>query len=143
MMPAWKASGAAWLAPLASAEVAAGLPMDLLVRIAYQESHFVDSIIYGTKASPAGALGMMQLMPQYFQSVRAPVPYSYDDIVAQISEAAAQLESLHNQLGTWELAIAGYNAGAGAVKKYGGVPPFAETRNYVAEVTADVPGLDA
>lgn len=130
-----------WLPTLAAAEVSAGLPTDLLARIAYQESHFREEIIRGTQASPAGALGIMQMMPQYFQSVRAQQPYSDDAVTSQINEAANLLASLYTRFKSWPLAIAAYNAGAGNVSKYGGIPPFAETQNYVAQVTADVPGL--
>jgi soluble lytic murein transglycosylase-like protein len=45
--------------------------------------------------------------------------------------AARYLKKLHCAFGSWRLALASYNAGPGAIKKYGGVPPFKETRNYV------------
>jgi soluble lytic murein transglycosylase-like protein len=141
----WKSVGeaATWLPVLNQTESDHGLPTDLLARIAYQESHFRESIIRGNTVSSAGALGIMQLMPQYFTSVRAPRPYSDGDVMAQIDEAATQLDTLYKQFGDWWLTIAAYNAGAGNVKKYGGIPPFPETRNYVAQVTADVPALSA
>lgn len=139
----WKSAGQAstWLPYLASAEVNFGIPTDLLARIAYQESRFRQDVIDGTTPSSSGALGMMQLMPQYFQSVNVPVPFSPTDTQNQITEAAQNLVSAYNQLGSWTLATAAYNAGVGAVKKYGGIPPFSETQNYVAAITGAVPGL--
>lgn len=141
----WKAAGSAsqWLPALAEAEQAHHLPTDLLARIAYQESRFREPIIRGTEASSAGALGLMQLMPQYFATVRVPRPFSDGAVLAQIDEAAGLLENLHGQFNSWPLAIAAYNAGAGNVRKYGGIPPFKQTQNYVAQVTADVPGANA
>lgn len=137
----WKNVGSAstWLPVIAQAEQSYGLPTDLLARMAYQESHFRESIIRGTQTSPAGALGILQLMPQYFQSVNVPVPFSDEDVQAQINEAAKQMQTLYGQFSDWHLALAAYNAGAGNVRKYGGIPPFTETQNYVSEITADVP----
>ena len=69
----WKSAGSGpeWVPVLNAAEQQFGIPTDLLARVAYQESRFREDIIRGTKASGAGALGMMQLMPQYFQIGRA------------------------------------------------------------------------
>ena len=141
----WKSVGSAaqWLPVLGAAETSYGLPADLLSRMAYQESHFREEIIRGTMASPAGALGILQLMPRFFQTVTVPTPFTDDDVSAQIDEAAAQVHSLYQQFGAWDLALAAYNAGAGNVKKYGGIPPFTETQNYVAQITADVPSIGA
>lgn len=139
----WKnvAQGSTWVPVLNAAEQQYGLPQDLLARVAYQESHFRESIIRGTQASPAGALGIMQLMPEYFSTVRVPIPFSDSDVRAQIDQAAGQLQSLYGEFGDWQLALAAYNAGAGNVRKYGGIPPFTETQNYVAQITADVPAI--
>lgn len=134
-------SGPQWVPVLNAAEQSFGLPQNLLTRIAYQESSFIESIIRGIRKSGAGALGIMQMMPQYFQSVNAPVPYSDTDVQAQINEAAQQMVSLYNSTQDWGLALAAYNAGLGNVQKYGGIPPFAETQNYVAKILADLPGL--
>lgn len=139
----WKSAGSGpqWVPVLNQAEQQYGLPADLLARVAYQESSFRESVIRGTTPSPAGALGMMQMLPRYFSSVRAPVPFSDGAVRAQIGQAAQQLSSLYSQFGDWSLALAAYNAGAGNVEKYGGIPPFAETQNYVAQISADVPAL--
>lgn len=138
------ANAQAWAPVLASAEAQYGLPAGLLSRIAYQESHFRSDIIDGTTASPAGALGMMQLMPQYFSSVRVPVPFTGSDTQAQINQAAQLLNSLFQEFGDWSLAIAAYNAGSGTVQNYvnGSLSSLpTETQNYVTEVTADLPNL--
>lgn len=133
-----------WAAALAAAEQQYGLPAGLLSRIAYQESHFRSDIIDGTTASPAGALGMMQLMPQFFSSVRVPVPFSDQDTLNQIDQAAQLLSQNYTHFGDWQSAIAAYNAGAGTVDKYlnGAIAQLPqETQNYVAAVTADLPNL--
>lgn len=139
----WKSVGSApnWLPYLNNAEATYGLPQDLLARMAYQESRFREEIIRGTKASPVGALGILQMMPQYFVTVGNPRPYTDASVLAQIDEAAQQVQSLYHSTGDWSLTLAAYNAGLGNVKKYGGIPPFTETKNYVAQITADVPAL--
>jgi soluble lytic murein transglycosylase-like protein len=139
----WKSVGSApqWTLYIAEVEAQFNLPTDLLARVAYQESRFREEIIRGTKASPAGALGMFQMMPAYFQSVNVPVPYSDAAVQAQAQEAAGQLVKLYTATGSWPLALAGYNAGLGNVQKYGGIPPFQETQDYVAQITADVPAI--
>lgn len=142
----WKQSQLAskWLPFLADAESYYGIPTDLLARIAYQESHFRQEIIDGTEVSSAGGLGIMQLEPfndQYHDAVLRPTPFSDQDTQDQIEQAARYLVSLKQQLGTWTLAVAGYDAGPGNVQKYHGVPPFKETQDYVAGVTADVPAI--
>lgn len=149
----WQQSSNAqkWAPVLAAAEQANGLPQNLLARQAYAESAYKQAVIDGTQASPAGALGILQLMPQYFDTVQRPIPFSDQDTTDQINQAAAQMAGLYQQLlplaqssGTnpWALALAGYNAGAGNVQKYGGVPPFAETQNYVTSILADVPAAN-
>lgn len=139
----WKNVGSAsdWLAALAAAEQQYSLPTDLLARVAYQESHFREDIIRGLRASPAGALGMMQLEPAYYMSVNVPVPFSDSDVQAQIEDAAKEFVHLYQRFSDWKLAVAAYNAGEGNVHKYGGVPPFTETQKYVADILADVPAL--
>lgn len=137
----WKdqGEGPRWVPVLNQAEESYGIPTDLLARVAYQESSFRPEVIDGTTASPAGALGIMQLMPQFFPVVKGPVPFSPEETEQQIDEAARYLASLFESTHDWKLALAAYNAGLGNVRKYNGIPPFAETQNYVAQITADVP----
>lgn len=136
----WKSVGNAsdWLPAIATSEQENNLPVDLLARIAYEESHFREDIIRGTKSSPAGALGILQLEPEYFPSVRAQIPFTDSDVLSQIEEAAIDVARLYGRFSDWSLAIAAYNAGEGNVHKYGGIPPFPETQKYVADITADV-----
>lgn len=146
----WQTSANAqkWAPVLAAAEQANGLPTNLLARQAYAESAYQQSVIDGTQPSSAGALGILQLMPQYFDTVQRPTPFTDQDTTDQINQAAGQMAGLYQQLlplaqstgqNPWALALAGYNAGAGAVKKYGGIPPFTQTQNYVTSILADVP----
>lgn len=150
----WQQSANAqkWAPVLAAAEQANGLPQNLLARMAYTESAYSQDVIDGTRASSAGALGILQLEPQYFDTVRRPVPFSDQDTTDQINQAAAQMATLYRQLsplaaGTgqnpWALALAGYNAGAGAVRHYQGIPPYAQTESYVTDILADVPAASA
>lgn len=142
-MSAWKLypNARKWLPTINSAEAAQGIPQDLLARAIYQESHWRDDIIAGTYVSSAGALGIAQLMPKYYASVRVPIPFTDADTAEQIGDAARTLASLYNQFGDWQLALAGYNAGAGRVGAYiaGTNSLPLETQNYVADIVADVP----
>jgi soluble lytic murein transglycosylase-like protein len=139
----WKSvgDGPLWIDALNAAESQHGIPIDLLARLAYQESHFRHEIITGAKASPAGALGLMQMMPQYYDSVRVARPFTPDATQAQINQAAQTLAGHFSTFNSWPLALAAYNAGAGAVHKYSGIPPFTETQNYVQQIMADVPAV--
>jgi soluble lytic murein transglycosylase-like protein len=134
-----------WAATIAAAEQANGLPTGLLAAIGYQESGYQSAVIEGTQASSAGALGMMQLMPQFFTSVRESIPFTPSAISAQISQAAQQLATLYRQFGNWQSAVAAYNAGAGTVQDAlasGGAFP-AETQAYLANVSSYVPAIAA
>jgi soluble lytic murein transglycosylase-like protein len=139
----WKSvqQGPRWLAALNAAEARYGIPPDLLARVAYQESHFRPDIITGAYISTAGALGMMQLMPAWFSSVRVPRPYSDSDTLAQIEEAARELQRLYGHYSDWQLAIAAYNDGQSNVDKFvAGTRPLPDKTNlYIAQVFADVP----
>jgi peptidoglycan DL-endopeptidase CwlO len=85
-----------------------------------------------TAVSPAGARGLMQLMPGTARSLGVD-----PDVPTQAVDGAARLlaDHLRSFNGRVDLALAAYNAGPGAVRKYGGVPPYDETRTYVQRVT--------
>ena len=80
--------------------------------------------------SPKGALGLGQLLPGTAAELRVD-PLDPDQ---NLLGSARYLRRQYDTFGSWELALAAYNAGPGAVSRYGGVPPFAETRRYVGEV---------
>lgn len=135
--------GPKWVPVLNAVENQLAIPPNLLARIAYQESRFRQDIIDGTTKSPAGALGLMQLMPNYFDTVRVPLPFTDSDTAAQIQQAGLNLVKLYNHYSDWGLAIAAYNDGQGNIDSYvAGTRTTAlpaETINYVSQVLTDVP----
>jgi hypothetical protein len=80
--------------------------------------------------SPKGAMGLMQLMPATAREYKVRNPY---EPKANIEAGIKHLKGLIDKLGV-EVALAAYNAGEGAVKKFNGVPPYRETRNYVRKI---------
>ena len=82
--------------------------------------------------SPKGAMGLMQLMPQTAKQYQARNAY---DPRANIEAGVKYLRTLLDQF-ELPLALAAYNAGEGAVRRFGGIPPFPETQAYVKKVLA-------
>lgn len=80
--------------------------------------------------SSKGAMGLMQLMPATIREYRVRNPF---EPRANIEGGIRHLKSLIDRFGV-EIALAAYNAGEGAVRRFNGIPPYRETRNYVARI---------
>lgn len=80
--------------------------------------------------SQRGAMGLMQLMPETARQYGLVDPY---DVGANIEAGVRHLKSLMQRL-PLALALAAYNAGEAAVRRFGGIPPYAETREYVSRI---------
>jgi peptidoglycan DL-endopeptidase CwlO len=104
-----------------------GVDPALLAAVAQQESGFDASAV-----SPAGAQGLMQFMPATARGLGVD-PF---DPASAVDGAARYLAELTEQFGSTELGLAAYNAGPGTVSRYGGIPPYAETQDYVRTVTS-------
>jgi soluble lytic murein transglycosylase-like protein len=130
------------------AEVPAGAPLAMgpyeEIITATAETHGVDPMLVRalirvesgdqpTARSNKGAMGLMQLMPSTARLYRVRNPY---DPKANIAAGVKHLKSLLNRYATVDLALAAYNAGEGAVKKFNGIPPYRETRDYVSRILA-------
>ena len=105
-----------------------GLPEELIASVIHTESAF-----QAGAESPKGAQGAMQIMPQTQQELGLTDPF---DPEANVLAGCAYLRRQLDRFGSLELALAAYNAGPANVKKYGGIPPFPETRDYVSRVTS-------
>jgi soluble lytic murein transglycosylase-like protein len=102
-----------------------GIDPNLFTRLVQQESSFRPDAV-----SPAGAIGLAQLMPGTARDLGV----DPSDPVQNLTGGARYLRQQMDAFQDPTLALAAYNAGPGNVRKYGGVPPFEETQNYVARV---------
>ena len=102
-----------------------GIPTDIFLRMIGAESAWNQGAV-----SPKGATGLGQLMP----GTAAELGVDPTDPYQNIEGSARYLAQQYGDFGTWPLALAAYNAGPGAVRKYGGIPPFAETQAYVPKI---------
>lgn len=105
---------------------AAGIDPDLFLRLVQQESGFNANAV-----SSKGALGPAQLMP----ATAAELGVDPNDPIQNLQGGARYLADRIDEFGgDVRLGLAAYNAGAGNVRKHGGIPPFQETQNYVARI---------
>lgn len=111
---------------VASSAARYALSPDLLSAVAWRESAFRQQAV-----SRKGARGVMQLMPQTARTLGV----DPDDLAANVDGGAAYLSGLLRQFGgDVSLALAAYNAGPEAVLRWGGTPPYRETRAYVRAI---------
>lgn len=134
-------TGPTWVPVLNNYESLHAIPHNLLARVAYQESSFLQDIIDGAISSKAGCLGLMQLNPVYF-------PDAGRNTVADIATAGNLLSTLQVRFGgDWQVALAAYNWGGGNEHhqwvvdgdRYVLADCPIETQNYVRDIVADVP----
>ena len=102
-----------------------GVDPALALSIAKKESNFSQN-----RKSPYGAIGVFQLMPRTAKKLGYN-PYSLNE---NIKGGLTYYKQMYKMFGTTELALAAYNAGPGNVKKYNGIPPFKETKSFVATI---------
>lgn len=121
-IPVYRGRKSAYMPHARAAARKYGVPEDLFLRLVQQESGWNPNA-----RSHKGARGLAQLMP----GTAAKLGVNASDPVQNLHGGARYLRMMYNQFGSWRLALAAYNAGPGAVAKYGGVPPYRETTNYV------------
>lgn len=106
-----------------------GLPASLLHLVAQAESGYNPEAI-----SPKGAIGIMQLMPATAASLNADPHNPEENVEAGARFLRELLIQYRNHPDQLRLALAAYNAGPGAVRRYNGVPPYRETQLYVEKI---------
>lgn len=112
---------------IAAAAAQHGVDVGLLTALVEQESRFNPQAV-----SPVGAQGLTQLMPATARSLGVTNPM---DPVQNLNGGAKYLAQMMREFdGNPRLALAAYNAGPGAVRRHGGIPPYRETQNYVSRI---------
>jgi soluble lytic murein transglycosylase-like protein len=101
------------------------IPEDLFLRLVQQESGWNHMAV-----SPKGATGLAQLMPDTADLLQVDI----NDPEENLEGGARYLRMMYDRFGSWRLALAAYNAGPMAVEEHDGIPPYAETENYVKAI---------
>lgn len=101
------------------------VPEEMFLKLVQQESGWNIGAV-----SPKGATGLAQLMPGTAKRLGVDI----NDPTDNLDGGAKYLRMMYDRFGSWRLALAAYNAGPEAVEKHGGIPPYAETKNYVAAI---------
>ena len=101
------------------------IPDQLFFNLVTAESNWDARIV-----SHRGAIGLTQLMPGTAKELGVDPWDAYENLEG----GARYLRQQRNRFGSWQLALAAYNAGPGAVERYGGVPPYEETQDYVQKI---------
>lgn len=114
-----------YLAVARAAAARHGVPEDLFLRLVQQESGWNPQAV-----SHKGATGLAQLMP----ATASGLGVDATDPRQNLDGGARYLRRMYDRFGTWRLALAAYNAGPEAVARHGGIPPFAETQDYVKRI---------
>lgn len=127
--PQTEASPAEVAAAIQEAATRHAVPVALADAVAWQESRYNQAAV-----SPKGARGVMQLMP----GTAAGLGVDALDLKGNIDGGVAYLAQQIRKYGDMRLALAAYNAGPAAVDRYGDVPPYAETQQYVRAIMARV-----
>jgi len=105
------------------------VPVDLFLRLVQQESGWRQDA-----RSHKGAYGLAQLMPATARQLKV----DREDPDQNLDGGARYLRQQYDQFGSWDLALAAYNAGPEAVRKHNGIPPYPETRNYVERILGNL-----
>lgn len=106
-----------------------GIPKNILSKMLFTESNFNVNA-----TSPVGAKGLAQFMPATAKEMGVDVT----DPKSSIMGMGKYMQQAYKKFNDWNLAVASYNAGMGAVSKYKGIPPFKETQNYVKKVLGGI-----